>query len=227
MAKAPKPKQAAKAKGKKGGSPMRSVMIWVVAPIFAVVFHKELILLTIALLPTFAAWFGDMSPTGARSHYAAKTVGPMNLVGALWPLMALHDIGADWTALAEVASDPITWIVVLGSSAVGWAIYLVVPPVVGSYYAMSMDGKRKGLKKTQETLLKEWGAEVGKSAPEELPYEETAPDGDGAPDAGSADETAEPDEDDAAAPAPGQEAAAPAVQDGRSRVRRVSGGGGG
>ena len=171
MARSPQSRAAAPVPTAPKRSKLRSLMIWVVAPIMAVMFHLELVLLTVALLPTIVAWLSDTAPSGARKHYAAKTVGAMNAIGALWPLNTLHTLGGDWAALYEVAADPMSWLVCLAAAAVGWVIHFATPPMVASYFRVSQDVRRQALKQTQERLLKEWGTEVRRAAPVELPFE--------------------------------------------------------
>lgn len=170
---AKKPTKAQKAKESSSGGGMRGALVWVIVPILMVVFYLDALLLFIAMVPTLVAWISDSAPPERRRHYAAKTVGPMNLVGALWPLVKMHTLGADWAAFLEIVRDPMTWIICLAASSVGWAIHLAMPPVVSSYFRISQDVRRQGLKQTQEKLLKEWGTEVKKFAPKEMPFEQT------------------------------------------------------
>lgn len=214
MAKKPQKKTADKSDGG-GGSKLRTALIWVIAPVLMVVFHLETLLLAIALVPTLVAWISDTGPAENRRHYAAKSVGAMNVVGALWPLVQMHQLGADWPAFLDVVRNPVTWIVCLAASAVGWAIHLAMPPMVAGYFRLTQDGRRDSLKQVQDKLLKEWGTQVKKFAPPELSFQSMSPETEGGEEA-----PFEPEDEVAAAP-PAPAAAPPATQ---GRVRRVGGG---
>jgi hypothetical protein len=226
MAKSPRARAAAAAtKAPPKRSKLRSLLVWVVAPIMAVMFHLELLLLTVALLPTIVAWLSDTGPINQRKHYAAKTVGAMNAIGALWPLSTLHSLGGDWAALYEVAADPMSWLACLAAAAVGWVIHFSTPPLVGSYFRVSQDVRRQALKQGHERLLKEWGTEVRRAAPAELPFEESPKDK--TETEGSEDEKPfEPDEAVDRGADAGRRAEPDPVQP-AGRVRRVGAGGGG
>jgi len=215
MAKKPQKKPVAKP-GRDGGSKLRTALVWVIAPVLMVVFHLEALLLVIALVPTVVAWISDTAPVEVRRHYAAKSVGAMNVVGALWPLVQMHQGGADWASFLDVVRDPITWIVCLASSAIGWAIHLAMPPMVTGYFRLTQDGRRQALKQTQDKLLKEWGTQVKKFAPPELSFQQSSEEND------AAGETPfEPEEELAQPQQPAAPANMPAAQ---GRVRRVGGG---
>ncbi len=215
MAKKPQKRPAAKP-GHDGGSKLRTALIWVIAPVLMIVFHLETLLLAIALVPTLVAWISDTAPVENRRHYAAKSVGAMNVVGALWPLVQMHQAGADWASFLGVIRDPITWIICLAASAIGWAIHLAMPPMVTGYFRLTQDGRRQALKQTQEKLLKEWGTQVRKFAPPELSFQLSKAEGDA-----EAETPFEPEEELAQPQQPAAPANTPATQ---GRVRRVGGG---
>lgn len=214
MAKKPQKKAAAKP-GRDGGSKIRTALVWVIAPVLMVVFHLETLLLAIALVPTLVAWISDTAPVEVRRHYAAKSVGAMNVVGALWPLVQMHQMGADWGSFLDIVRNPLTWIICLAASAIGWAIHLAMPPMVTGYFRLTQDGRRQTLKQSQDKLLKEWGTQVKKFAPPELSFQDAVVQADAAEEAPFEPEDQVEQQQKAIAAAP------PAAQ---GRVRRVGGG---
>ena len=108
------------------------------------------------MVPTAAACMTDREP----GRYAVISVGAMNFVGVA-PF-----IGEVWAgsrslhAAFEVLVDPLTWLVMYGAAALGWALLAVMPSVAAAYLRIAAEARRQRLLGRQSRLVDEWGKEV-------------------------------------------------------------------
>ncbi|MBI3453720.1 MAG: hypothetical protein HY057_12995 [Rhodospirillales bacterium] len=101
--------------------------------------------------PTIVALIVDRDP----EKYAAISVGALS-VAAMLPY------GIDTLAKNRpILNDVYAWLVVYGAAAIGWAIYIVMPSLAVVLADLGVDMRQRELRRRQETLIKEWGPEVG------------------------------------------------------------------
>jgi hypothetical protein len=53
--------------------------------------------------------------------------------------------------------DPFNWLIVLGSAATGWTIFLIAPSVVAMFLSARIELSVDRLKRRQNKLIEEWG----------------------------------------------------------------------
>jgi hypothetical protein len=121
-----------------------------------------LLILLCGLLPTLAAAFAERRP----SRYAWICVGGLNFAGlAPW----LFDLWFDhhtWDFAVQELTGVVMLLVAYGASAVGWALYLVTPPLVGTVLAMTSQKRSMALSSEQRKIVDQWGDAV--TTPDEL-----------------------------------------------------------
>jgi hypothetical protein len=113
-----------------------------------------LLFMIIGFGPTIAAGLVDRDP----ERHAAIAVGAMSLA-AMVPKV-LTQLTASSSSGYNVLGDPFAWLLVYGAAAIGWGIHAVVPAIFAFISDTRADWRRKDLLKLQESLTKEWGAEV-------------------------------------------------------------------
>lgn len=151
--------QPQKVKGKR--KTLSVIITWVIAPLVGILAFPTVMLSIGGMLPTLVAYIIDR--TGKK--HATYTVGYMNGVGcmAVALKMWLGDHSID--KALELMGDPMNWLIMYGAASVGWVIYFVMPPIVGTYLSISQEVKLKQLHDRQQELINEWGTDVKKDAP--------------------------------------------------------------
>ena len=131
------------------------------APLLAFVAYPTIMVAIGGMLPTLVAFIIDSRP----ERYAARTVGYLNLSGVFIVCLDMWTGDHTWQAALEVLYDPLNWLIMFGTAALGWVLYFILPPVSGAYLSVSNDLKLKSLISDQEKLVKEWGNGVSRNAP--------------------------------------------------------------
>ncbi len=139
-----------------------TLMIWVVAPLLSLMFLETLILFSAGMIPTFVAYVIDPS----KNKQITKTVGYANITGVFIVALDMWTYNNSINKALDLLSDPANWLIMFGTASVGWILYFIMRPLVGTYLSVTFDVRRKKFKDTEERLIKEWGDEVKKSAPE-------------------------------------------------------------
>ncbi|MDI9408031.1 MAG: hypothetical protein QM523_02170 [Candidatus Pacebacteria bacterium] len=131
-------------------------LAWVLMIPFGIFAMPSLILLSIAMLPTFGALVSDRR----TEKYAATCVGGFNLSATLPYLFILWSQGGGMTPLMPVLSDVWMYLVIYLVSAVGWGVYWAIPQImtrVSNWHSM---GEFQDLQKRKQELLDEWGVDL-------------------------------------------------------------------
>lgn len=143
-------------------------------------------LLFICLLPSFVAWFIDRT----EQKYAAFCVTGLNFCG-LFPYLIELWGDHNMEHAINLITDVFVMVVVYGSAAMGWAMFLFIPPVVSSFMTALTERRLSALRANQAKLINEWGEEVthavrppGEAAPmsasagpppDDIPMDDEAP----------------------------------------------------
>ncbi len=147
--------EPAKPKGSGGGTGRLIVTGVILLPVIAILM-PSCIVLAINMAPTVVAYVVDQT----REKYLAVTVGLLNLCGALPAEAALWQRGQTYAAAMDIVSDAIFWLMAYGAAAAGWAIYLILPPVLGHYYGITTQARLQSHHHKQQVLIESWGDEV-------------------------------------------------------------------
>jgi hypothetical protein len=118
------------------------------------------ILLSVALIPTMAAWVMDDTPR----QQLLRTVAPLNLACAMpFALQLWYGKNTSDRAL-QLLTNPYVPMALYGGALFGWVLYWAAPRVLGAVMASRLERRRKQLVQRQAQLVDEWGEEV-KTAP--------------------------------------------------------------
>ncbi|MBI5162976.1 MAG: acyl-CoA synthetase [Magnetospirillum sp.] len=116
------------------------------------------VVLFFTMLPTLAAWGTEKGP----HKYAWLCVGGLNLSGVIPYLFGLWFGIHNLDAAFDLLSDATVLLVAYGTSAIGWLIYMVMPPLVASWLSYTSERRVAAMKAAQKKLIERWGDEVGK-----------------------------------------------------------------
>ena len=148
---------AKQAKAAKANAPWRSrILFWTVLLPVAGLFLPTLMVLALAMLPTLGAYVAERS----RENHLVVTVGLMNFCGSLPAVVKLWSGGQSFAAIGPVLHDVFGWLVAYSAAGIGWLIYLLMPPIVASYYRVASDAHVQLLKHDQRELVEVWGEAV-------------------------------------------------------------------
>ena len=154
-----RPKGKAKAAGKarpRGPRPWVKVLALIILFPFAAVLLPTTLIFVVMMAPTLVAFVTDRS----RDKHLAITVGMLNFVGTLPAIIELWSRGQSHQTAMLLISDVFVWAVAYGAAFAGWAIFAVMPTMVGSYYRMTTETRVNILVKQQKELIAEWGSAV-------------------------------------------------------------------
>lgn len=147
--------RAQQEKAKDGGSGKPVMTILLMLPV-VVVLLPSCIVLVVNMAPTIVAYMVDKS----REKYLAITVGLLNVCGTLPALAGLWQEGQSYEAAMAIATSPFYWLMAYGAAAIGWVIYLSLPPILGHYYGVTSQARLHNHTRKQQILVESWGEEV-------------------------------------------------------------------
>jgi len=114
------------------------------------------LILFFGLLPTIVAFIVDRT----KQRYAAFCVGGMNFSGVFPYLLDVwygrHTVDEAMTVLTDVFA----LMVMYSSSAFGWIIYVMVPPVITTFLSVINERRISILRTRQREIIAEWGEDV-------------------------------------------------------------------
>ena|SRR5215469_10876313 len=114
------------------------------------------------MAPTIVCAITDRNP---RRHLL-RTVGLLNLAGMVLPTAALFHAGLTVYGAAAVLFDPFKWLWMYGTSALGWLVYLSMPPIARVMVEAKAVRTEEELQARAKVLVEEWGEEVTGRTPE-------------------------------------------------------------
>jgi len=137
-----------------------------------VVLFPTAIVVAALMLPTLVAYMVDRTPGRAFT----MTVGLLNGAGTLPGVLQLWSKGHSLLATQDVLSNMIFWLSAYVAAAVGWCIFLMLPPILRTYYDAITDTRVGALQKKQDKLRELWGDEVTGQASSAPKHAEKDPD---------------------------------------------------
>ena len=162
--------QTALEQGKGQGAERPGLPVWakllfliILAPLIAVLL-PTCMLLSLGLIPTAVVYLKDKT----REKSFTITVGLTNLCGVLPMLGELWSRGQAMQVATETVSDPLFWMLSFGAAAIGWLIFMGMPPLIAAYYTMASDARIDKVLLRQRALVEMWGEEVTGEAEVEL-----------------------------------------------------------
>lgn len=118
------------------------------------------ILFGLGMIPTMVAYVIDRDP----EKPAPITVGGLNFCGCLpYAIDMWKHGGGSISASLKLFTDPLSWLVMYGAAAVGWALFYGIPPAVANAEIMRSERRIDALKQRKVALVQEWGPDVAES----------------------------------------------------------------
>ncbi len=146
-------KKPHKASGGGGGAFVTFLLVVTPAVLFAM---PTTVLAAVGMIPSLVAYVADRDP--AKS--ASMTVAPINVCGILPFAMDMWKHQHTMQAAMHLLGDPLTWLVMYGAAAVGWALYFLIPPIVTNFEVMRAESRIEVLTAKKAELTEEWGPDV-------------------------------------------------------------------
>ena len=146
---------ARKTEGRRGGRAAVPLFVAVSVALFAVA-TPVMVLLAIAMAPTFVAFMIDRRP----AKHATIAVGSLNFAGAAPLAFEMFGSTATIEGALVVLADVFTLGIVFGAAATGWALVFCLPPMAGAYLALTSERRGNNLRRLQRKLVDEWGEDV-------------------------------------------------------------------
>ena len=135
----------------------RNLILWVVLALSLIfVIPQVIILIVLGMAPTIVAYIVDKS----NGKFAFFSVGAMNLTGITPGLIKLWNGENTVSAAIDILSNPFDLLIIFAAAALGWLIYLGLPPVIRGLLTIISKHRITNLKMEQKRLVKEWGEGV-------------------------------------------------------------------
>lgn len=117
------------------------------------------LMIAFGVLPGMVAVLIDQE----RQKYISKIVMMFNIVGITpYIFKIVHNNDPDFIAV-DLMAEPITWMVIFGSAAIGWLIYWFFPEAALVFFDAKIENRISKLQKELDELCKEWGDDIRSS----------------------------------------------------------------
>ncbi len=131
----------------------KTLLIWVIIPLFSIMFLETVILFASGMIPTFVAYTIDPS----KKKHVTKAVCYANLAGCFVVAINMWTYNNTVDQALHLMSDAANWVVMFGSAGLGWLLYFSLRPIVVAYLAIKFENKRKSMNNIKKNLIEEWG----------------------------------------------------------------------
>jgi len=157
FSKAPQPKKSAESAPPPDAKGLR-VLVWgsLVVGSFMLVSLPTVMLVFFGLLPSIVAWIIDRT----EQKYATACVLGMNFSGLFPFLLEIWFKNHTLDAATRIMTDVFDLMVIYGSAAFGWMLYIALPPVVTTFLSVMSENRVAILKQNQANIIEEWGGDV-------------------------------------------------------------------
>ena len=119
-----------------------------------------IVIMVVGMPPTVVAWIIDRSYQKSASYCVAG----MNFCGLFPYLMDLWMGANNVKAATTIVTDVFSLLVIYGAAAFGWMLYIIIPPVVGTFLTVMAQRRVAQLRTLQRQIIDEWGESVSHSA---------------------------------------------------------------
>ncbi len=114
------------------------------------------LLILVGMIPTFVAAYIDRT----KEQTAGLTVGAMNAAGVLPHLIELWRIGHTVDQSIRLLADPMTLLTMYAAAAMGWILYLNIPPLMKILAVRRRRSEADRLRSDMKELINTWGVDV-------------------------------------------------------------------
>ena len=128
----------------------------VILAMLLVVALPTVLLLSFGMLPSIVAAIVDRT----EEKSATFCVGGLNFCGVFPYLFQLWLGDNSLSQATRELTDVFILAVMYGGAAMGWMLYLSLPPVIASFIQVMSQRRLQQLRETQRQIVEEWGDEV-------------------------------------------------------------------
>ena len=151
------------AKAPRAGSSASTVMMLVFAALVVslVAALPTVPIVLLGMIPTAVAFFVDRNPhkTAAIGVAGLNFAGVAPFVAVLW-----HQQNTLYHSIA-ILSDVYSWLAMYGAAALGWLLYLALPPIATTILSIFSAQRIASLEAQQAKLRDEWGIKPARKEP--------------------------------------------------------------
>lgn len=115
----------------------------------------------IGTMPTVAAWIAETNERRGLTF----CVGALNLAGVALAVMFFILDTSPSLALSRYLASPIVWAGMYGTAAIGWGLFMSIPPLIQSAEVYRRRKRLSELRRFRRALIEEWGEEVAADSP--------------------------------------------------------------
>jgi hypothetical protein len=133
-----------------------ATVVMIVFALLAITALPLCIILLTGLIPTMVSVLADRY----RARYLTRTVGAMNLAGIAPLVFQLWTHHSTLDEAMALLTNPMSWLIMYGAAALGWALFLAMPPVARVVVDLRADQLQADLKARAKQLVAEWGEDV-------------------------------------------------------------------
>lgn len=157
MAKKTKTRVKVTVKKKRSNSSLFALKLTGISIVLIFLIKHSFIFLIAGMLPAIVAHLIDRTDI----MYKFKVVAAMNFAGVAPHLSQLQSQNHSADAVRSIMADPMVWMVMYGSAALGWALVFLAPMITRATIEFFSDNKVARLELEQHKLEEEWGPEIG------------------------------------------------------------------
>jgi hypothetical protein len=152
---APKGKEPKEGKKKKGGGPSALMIIIFMALTFVAL--PISIVAIPGMIPTLVMALTDRR----EGKFKTAAVGSLNLAGVAYVVfLVLLRKGFNVEYALQLIRSPEMWAVMWGAAAIGYGIFVVIPPIVAQFLATIAEIRARKLRGNLDELRQVWGEDV-------------------------------------------------------------------
>jgi len=157
---ASKKKTVKESPAKKGGGSYQFLLVGIVFLCLIIFAAPALLVLVVGSVPAMVAYIVDREP----GRNATLAVAAANFAGVAPFIFELLAKGATMDRALTMLSDVFVIAVMFGTAGIGWLLVLAMPKVATVYIEVTNETKIKMMRREQQRLVEEWGAEIKKPA---------------------------------------------------------------
>ena len=134
------------------------IILWglIIFALLIVVALPSVLFIGFSMMPGLVAYIVDRT----EEKSATFCVGGLNFCGTFPYLLQLWFGDHTVSQAMQLITDVFVLAVMYGGAAMGWMLYLSLPPVIASFIQVMSQKRLDQLRTTQRTLLEEWGDEL-------------------------------------------------------------------
>lgn len=132
------------------------VWSWGLVAILAIMALPSVLLLFVAMMPTFAAAVTDRRP----EKYAAMCVGGFNLAATVPFLINMWMTNHSMIGFQAFVTNVWAWLIIYSAAALGWGFVWLIPSLMSRLNNWMCNRDLTKLRRRQQELVDEWGVEL-------------------------------------------------------------------